>query len=366
MKKKESKSRVVKKYNIEQVVTIDLGKNMAFYYDPNKNEKASKITHLELLNLPNKYKNTLFVSECAHMDRPRTMKSFAQAFTEDELRLFRDNCKKNNNLLRLFPEMMSFEIRQKGEKKADDLDPIYLYRFLEKNPDFIDVLKKPSENHDASPKTLEAWDIKDNMNTALNYARRGRYGKDDDWLVREWLKNNIEEINKNIDDITKKVFEVSYYKKRNDKENIQQGDVNVNALNKGIYSIIMSLFEFSIDENMDIAYRFRKREKTGDLPGWSFLAEGVYNFSPFHLKGGLARSNLKFHNFKTYLSKRSADFGYKIENKKLNGKMKNEFSSEEKSFFKQAQKEHKNACKQMFFAVKKAVRNDLINKTQLV
>ena len=73
-------NRVVKKYNIKQIVTIDLGKNMAFYYDPNKSDKTFKITHQELLDLPNKYENTLFVSEGAHMDRPRTMKSHACDF----------------------------------------------------------------------------------------------------------------------------------------------------------------------------------------------------------------------------------------------------------------------------------------------
>ena len=114
-------NRVVKKYNIKQVVTIDLGKNMAFYYDPNKSDETFKITHQELLDLPNKYENTLFVSEGAHMDRPRTMKSHAQAFKEHELNLFKDNCKNNNNLLRLFPEMMSFQTRQEGEEKSDEL-----------------------------------------------------------------------------------------------------------------------------------------------------------------------------------------------------------------------------------------------------
>jgi hypothetical protein len=357
-------NRVVKKYNIKQIVTIDLGKNMAFYYDPDKSDKTFKITHQELLDLPNKYENTLFVSEGAHMDRPRTMKSHAQAFKEDELNLFKDNCKNNNNLLRLFPEMMSFQTRQEGEEKSDELDPIHLYRYLEENPNFIDVLKNPSSNYNADPKRREGWSIKDNMNTALNYARRTKYGKDDYWSIREWLENNIEEINKNIDDTTKKVFEVSYYKKGNVKKSIQQGDVNVNALNNGIYSIIMSLFEFSTDEDINVVHNFRKREETGDLPGWGFLEKYVYHFSPFHLKGGIARSNLKFHNYKTYLAKRAVDFGYKMEKKKLNGKAKNQFNPQEESFFKQAQKEHKNACKQMFYAVKKAVRNNLINEMQ--
>ena len=190
-------NRVVKKYNIKQIVTIDLGKNMAFYYDPNKSDETFKITQQELLDLPNKYENTLFVSEGAHMDRPKTMKSHAQAFKKHELNLFKDNCKNNNNLLRLFPEMMSFQTRQEGEEKSDELDPIHLYRYLEENPNFIDVLKNPSSNYNADPKRREGWSIKDNMNTALNYARRTKYGKDDYWLIREWLENNIEEIKEN-------------------------------------------------------------------------------------------------------------------------------------------------------------------------
>ena len=90
---KKINSKLTEKYKLTNIVTIDCGKNIAYYYNPMVNDKESvKITHQELLELPGKFKNTLFVSESAHLDRPRTMKSFAQPFKVEELRRFKQLC----------------------------------------------------------------------------------------------------------------------------------------------------------------------------------------------------------------------------------------------------------------------------------
>ena len=203
------KSKLIEKYKLTNIVTIDCGKNMAYYYDPMVNDKESvKITHLELLELPKKFKNTLFVAESAHLDRPRTMKSFAQPFKVEELNRFKQLCEENGNLLRLFPEMLSFDvISDGGMEKSDENDPISLHQYLNKNVDIIDVLKKPSDDYEASHVRKEGWRIKDNMNTLLNYARRNDYGKDDpNDSIRCWLEDNIDDVVRGLDHQTKVVF----------------------------------------------------------------------------------------------------------------------------------------------------------------
>ena len=361
------KSKLTDKYKLTNVVTIDCGKNIAYYYNPMENKKESvKVTHQELLELPKLFKNTLFVSESAHLDRPRTMKSFAQPFKVEELKRFKQMCKDNGNILRLFPEMLSYDvISDGGMEKSDENDPISLYQYLEKNMDIIDVLKKPSEDYEASELRKEGWEIKSNMNMLLNYARRNDYGKDDvNDNIRNWLKDNIDDIVRGLDDNTKVVFGLdNVYKMHNVRKGIRKGDVNLNEANMtAIYSIAAGLFEFNISKDLTVEYVPRMREQTDKLPGWKFLEKYVYGFSPFHLNGGLARSNLKFHNFNTYLGKRAVDNGYSMIKKKLNGKPKYQFDNMERQFFRQVQKEHKNACKQLFLNFKRVMQNPVVHK----
>ena len=360
-------SKLTEKYKLTNIITIDCGKNIAYYYNPMVNDKESvKITHQELLELPGKFKNTLFVAESAHLDRPRTMKSFAQPFKVEELRRFKQLCEDNGNLLRLFPEMLSFDvISDGGKEKSDENDPISLYQYLCKSNNIIDVLKKPSEEYEASELRKEGWRVKSNMNTLLNYARRNDYGKDDDNdSIRRWLEDNVNDIVSGLDEQTKVVFGLdNVYKMHNVKKGIRKGDVNLNAANMtAIYSIAAGLFEFNITKDLTVEYVPRLREETNELPGWKFLEKYVYGFSPYHLNGGLARSNLKFHNFNTYLGKRCIDNGYSMIKKKLNGKPKHQFDNMERQFFRQVQNDHKKACKQLFLNLKRVMQNPVMQK----
>jgi len=350
----------MERYNLSNIVTIDCGKNIAYYYNPAENMKESiKVSHADLLELPSKVKNTLIVSESAHLDRPRTMKSFAQPFKVEELNKFKRLCEENGNVLRLFPEMLSFDvISDGGMEKSDENDPISLYKYLSKNMDLIDVLKKPSDNYEASELRKEGWRVKSNMNTLLNYARRNDYGKGDSTdTIRLWLEQNIKDIVSGLDENTKLVFGFdSVYKKDNVKKGIRAGDINLNDCNMtAVYSIAAGLFEFSITKDLNVEYIPRLRENTKELPGWKFMEKYVYGFSPYHLNGGLARSNLKFHNFNTYLGKRAIENGYMVEKKKLSGKPKFQFDNKERQFFRQVQNDHKKACKQLFLSFKRVL-----------
>ena len=348
----------------KKIITIDCGKNSAYYYDHDQ-KKSIPVTHQELLELPHKMKNVIFVAESAHLDRPRTMKSFAQPFTVEQLNYFKQGCKDNGNILKLFPEMLSYDvISASNYEKSDETDPIALYEYISNSPDVLNTLKNPSESYDPNELRKEGWAIKSNMNTLLNYARRNDYGKDDpNDVIRNWLTENINDIVNGISEQTKVVFELDgVYKKDNIKKNIKKGDININEANMtAIYSIAAVLFEFNISKDMTtLSYVPRLRKMTNALPGWKFVARYVFGFSPWHLKGGLARSNLKFHNFKTYLNKRCIAENYNMTGKKLNGKQKHQFNLLEKQFFKQVQNDHKKSCKDLFLSLKRVMEKTLM------
>ena len=357
------KSNLMKKYNLDNVVTIDCGKEV-YYYNPRENmDESIKITYDELLKLPSKLKNTLIVSESAHMDRPRTLKSFAQPFTAKQLGSFKKLCEKTGNVLRLFPEMQSFNvINENGKEKSDAEDPIALSKYLENHSYIIDSLKKPSESYEPSELKKEAWREKSNLNLLLNYARRKKYGVGDDSdVIQSLLEKHKNEIAGKLSDNAKLVFKLDeVYKSDMKRYNAKKGDVNLNQANMtGIYSICATLWDFDIDPNtFDVRYKPRLREQTNSLPGWKFVSEQLLGFSPFHLKGGIARSNLKFHNFKTFLSNRikADNNGYTWSGKKLNGKRKFEFNNEERQYFSQVQSDHKKACKELFMVLKQIMQ----------
>jgi hypothetical protein len=365
--KTHENNKTQKNNKTQNIVTIDFGKNQAYYYDPAVDAKQSvKIALKDLLHLPKKYTNTLFVAESAHLDRPRTMKSFAQQYTIEELNAFKKACSDNNNVLKLFPEMLTHQvISNSGLEKSDENDPISLHQYLTKYPNIVATLKNPSVTYEADDVLKEGWAIKDNMNTLLNYARRNDYGKDDpNDFIRNWLEKHVDEICAGLSDEAKLVFGLdNVYKKDNAKKKVKKGAVNLNAANMtAIYSIAAALFEFSVTPELTVQYKPRLRERTQELPGWKFISKCVFGFSPYHLRGGLARSNLKFHNFKTYLSRKAEAAGFDMDKKKLNGKQKHEFDPNERSFFSKVQNHHKKACQELYLSIKHVVERRLLNK----
>lgn len=352
-----SECEFMKKNKLNSLITIDCGSAGSHYFDHTNFENSKKISHNDLLNLPCKYKNTLFVSEIAHFDRPRTMKSFAQPFTKEELNLFKDNCKKNNNLLRLFPEIQTPKACAFAKnEKSDELDPISIFKYLNEYPHLISSLKKPSENYEPSLLRMEGWEFKKNMNQFLNYARRNNYGKSSECEltkdpIRNFLLIHRNELLSNLDENAIGAF------KLNSK--------SINDINwAGIFSAISPLFEFSINEEFNVSYKYKVRKFTNNPAGWKFVSKYVFEFSPCHRNGGIARSNLKFHNFPTFMKANVEQYDglfFTNRGKKLCDKKKENFNDKEIHFFKTMQKLHKNACKQLYIATKNIISKTLDN-----
>lgn len=353
----------MKKNKLKNLITIDCGKDGSHYFDHTEFETSKKISHNDLLNLPFKYKNTLFVSEVAHFDRPRTMKSFAQPFTKEELIQFKDACVKNNNHLRLFPERQTPKASffAKNEK-SDVLDPISISKYLIQSPHLINSLKKPSETYEPSLLRMEGWEFKNNMNMFLNYSRRNNYGqssknelKNDP--IRSFIIIHRNEILSNIDENAITAFQLNS---------------NLSSVNwAGVFSVLSPLFEFSIDEKFNVTYKYRLRKYTDKPAGWKFVSKYAFEFAPNHRRGGIARSNLKLHNFTTFMKanvngnmKEIAEHHglfFTEKGRKLCDKKHGQTDEKETHFLKHMQKLHKNACKQLYIATKNIISKTLDN-----
>ena len=53
--------------------------------------------------------------------------------------------------------------------------------------------------------------------------------------------------------------------------------------------------------------RFRMVEGKQELAGWKFVKRYAIRMSPFHLKGGVARSNLYYHGLRNWVAKKCAE-----------------------------------------------------------
>ena len=66
-----------------------------------------------------------------------------------------------------------------------------------------------------------------------------------------------------------------------------------------------------LDENDNVVINdnIRTRESQGEMAYWKFAKTHLFCFSPFHQKGGVAASNLKYHGQRHFVAKKSEEEG---------------------------------------------------------
>ena len=134
-------------------------------------------------------------------------------------------------------------------------------------------------------------------------------------------------------------------------------DVKLGAL----YSIICTL----INSEGEI----RIRPETGDMPGWPYIKQYILKFTPFHQRGGVARSNLWWHTFRSVLNESGKKHGldYKRKVKKYDPVKdtwedktirRGDFTPEEDAFFLQERRIFAGAVAEVWKLVKKMIEAD--------
>lgn len=344
----------------DRIYVIDCGANTSTIFDSAKgvpeNVEDYKtvvdvIKHEDVLNIYKELESgSTLISEYAHLGCPRKDRSLSQPFTEKQLLTFYDNLKEKNITLKLFPQQSTPRASAYfGLPKSDVNDPIAIYRFVKEFPKTS--MMNPPSSFDASEKRERSWDLKDDINFTLNVARRYDYNDEEDMNTRT-LKELFPKMLIELSEETKEAFGISeksrYQVSREGK--YQKGELNMNN-NKfskvQLYSILAALQ----DEKGNL------RTINGKTPSWKYAKRYLFGMTPFHFRGGVARSNLYYHGARNYIIAKGKEIGLALKGKKRGGffndaktaiKKGSRFTKKEDEFFLSQRKVYNNAIREVY------------------
>ena len=373
-------------WTIERVFVLDCGKNAATLYNPITNE-VTALSHEEVLELYKKLpEGSTLVSENSHLGTPRRKRSLSQPFTAEQLLEFYENCNNNNISIKLFPqkstpralgftaEMMKAGKSQllpclegladgkgKGMSAKDDLfDPWAIWVFLKYHPSTS--MRNPPTDFDSNPLLAGAHDYKDHTNYLCNVARSFGYSD----RISNWIKDNIDYIHDHLSEDARNCFNFQKYKTGKSGQ-YEAGDIKVGK--HGSWTLKMPQL-FSVAATLiDEDGKDRVRKETQESPGWGYVKRHVLCMSPFHLKGGTARSTLYYHGAKSWISSRiDNQLDIKDTKKCARGGMintdstkegKKAFTAEQEDEFRVSRKIYSNSIREVFQLFKRMRANNM-------
>ena len=288
------------------------------------------------------------------------------------------------------------KVYTKDDLKHDKTDPMAIYNYIQAKPNIS--LMKPPTTFEASDIRKEGWDRKKECTILCNQARASGNGKDlysdsnSDWIRAHALEisNQLSDDAKSCFGLTISIPGLSDKRKKQIKEELgidptnleqlkvacQQGKISQlpglgpkieqsfldavenpkitpKVLEKphAIYAILSTLRGKVLDDDGNLSSDLYLRESTGELPGWAFVKRYVLGFSPYHHKGGTARSNIYHHALKSWVRSQAEEKGvFLFEGKKA--KSKGNFSQEEEEVFLKYRRIYSKSCKELFVAIK--------------
>lgn len=279
--------------------------------------------------------DSYLVVEYAHIQVPRKKESLAQVYTAEQLCNLYDTAQERNVQCLWFPQHLTARVRAEAgldsDKQAgeDAADACALYDFVRKEPV---ELHKPRYSFEPSDYRQAVHLFKRETNIILNWGRSHKnYETASDDYFRFVGKDDA--CRKLLLDANIGAFESS--KKRPVK--LAQ-DVADKSVLSAINSMSMTQFYTAASLVVDPCGHERQREDTEAMPGVCWLMRNIVATTPFHHKGGLARSNFYFHGVRNYCS---VPTGLK---KPKNKKM-HEFTSDEKQVFRKKRQDYMKAIK---------------------
>ena len=370
-----------------EVVVVDFGNNGATIFYSSSGE-CETIEPEEVLDLPDVLEaGTILISEYPHLGCDRKKFSLSQPFTATELLDLYARLKANGIVLKLFPSKSTPRAcahsklgKPEDNYKSDITDPIAIYKLLQDFPEISQM--KPPKSFETSAFRQEVYDYKKYTNGMLNIARRtmlyrdeskypvkykvswgdipipaktGYTGTDDP--INNFIWNNLYVIYDSLSPLARSVVGFSHYAKS--KELKISGKKKWQFDMRLLYTICSML----VDETGAI----RKREKTKEVAGWNFIKRYIIGMSPFHLKGGVARSNVYHWGLKNWVKRQVkenyGDRGLSLKGKRRGGgydtKKKKEvpaFTKEEDALFVLYRTQYCNSVRELFKVMKKMLK----------
>ena len=278
------------------MIVLDCGKNTATIYNSDT-DTCKVISHLDVLKLPEELESgTTVIGEYAHLGCPRQKYSLSQPFTENLLIDLYSRFASKNISLKLFPQQSTPRATSfSGLAKSDLDDPKSIYLLLKNFPQIS--LMTPPKSFEIENIVEEGWSWKDTTNKILNVARRYSYESDED-QNSVFIKENIQHIYDSLSPVARDVFGLQLFKKTS--KHGKEGTINLNKINMcQIYSILAILRDFD--------GQLRLYRNSNNFPGNNFIKRYVICMTPFHFRGGVARSNLYYHGAMNWIIKKSKE-----------------------------------------------------------
>ena len=333
---------------MEKTYVLDCGVNQSTIYDAEKNV-VTTLSHDDVLKLHNVLEpNSTLICEYAHLGCPRGERSLSQPFTAEELLTFYDNLKEKNITLKLFPQQSTPRAcAYSGLPKSDENDVKSIYLLLKDFPEIS--LMNPPKSFDVSDKRETAWTMKDEINYTLNIARRYSYNDEGDMNTRA-IKELFPKMLTDLSEETKEAFGISEKSKYQVSRSGQyeKGELNMNNISKvQLYSVLACLQ----------TEKGHLRTVNGKTPSWKFVKRYLLCMTPFHFRGGVARSNLYYHGMRNYIISMAKEKGLTLKGKKRGGffndkgtaiKKGSRFTKKEDEFFLKERKVYNNAIREVY------------------
>jgi hypothetical protein len=231
------------------------------------------------------------ICENAHLGCPRTDLSLAQVYTADELTDLYKRASRKGCSIKLFPGHLTPKARAQygGGEKSDDVDTRAIHHMVTNSPHVR--LMNPPVSFEPTRSREAGWKFKDETNAILNKARRFKYQDPDDAIV-QFLAANLKAIAAGLSPAAQEAFDFGPDKISKRSGDFLKSDGRINRL--------YTLTAFFLHPNGTV----RQRPDTGAMPGMQWLRRNVLHTSPFHFRGGIARSNIYWHGFKNYALKK--------------------------------------------------------------
>lgn len=340
---------------------VDCGANSATLYTV-ETDTVEVLTHADVLNLPERLSSgSHIVGEYSHLGCPRTEFSLSQPYTEELLLDFYKRLQDNNIKLSLFPQKSTPRACSwSGLKKSDMTDPIAIYNLLRDFPEIC--MMKPPRSLQTSLKRAESYVLKKKINAAINRARREAPSYSTD-LVSEIIRKNLDALYNYLSPLERDMFgftrttpkgKVCENRFTKNTDNGKKGEWKIDVQSGGVsMQALYAIFVCFIDPYWDVddTHPIRMRTDFGAnemIPvSKSYCKRFLLCQSPFHLKGGVARSNLYHHGIRNWTKRRAILHGLNLKGKTRGGyfdddrknpnvKDNTRFSPEEDKFFREA------------------------------
>lgn len=363
------------KYDIDmsKTIVLDCGKNYAAYYNP-ADDSTGRITHEELLDIHNRFNldsEWTIVGEYSHFGCERGDFSLSQPFVREQLLSWYNELSLRGIKLLLFPQKSTPRAcSYSGLSKDDENDCRSIHKLLSDFPDIS--LMNPPTNFDPSDIRTEYWEWKDLSNKILNIARWDKYNLarvENSDLVSDWIVDHIQEIYDNLSEEARDCFKFKFHKTTG--KMLLHTKSNWHFAMPQMYTILSTMM-YHHPVTKEITYRLRK--STGNFPSNYHFKRYIICMSPYHLRGGVPRSNIYHHGMKNWIIKKAAEAGLNLkrtinmddDDEKKTTIRRGNFTAEEEAFFVEHRAIYCKAVMELYSLMKNMLQKQLGIETHAV